>query len=335
MRIFACPHCRNSLYFENSLCTACGTAVAFDPASRTMTFAGTSMGNAHVCANREACGCNWIATEPDQSYCLSCRLTRTIPPVDDPVQRRRWSVAESAKRYLVHDLLRHGLAPLPLVSREGPLTFEILVSAEHGGEGAVTMGHADGVVTIDASEADLPMREQRREMLGEPYRTMLGHMRHETGHYMWDRLAALPGFSDAFRGKFGDERGDYGEALKRHYAEGPPENWGDAFISTYATAHPWEDWAEIFAHYLHMMDGLETARGAPDQLALRAEDSKDIEAAINDWIEISLFMNLMNRSLGHEDSYPFVLNPPVREKLVFVHLWLQRLAAAWISRPAD
>jgi hypothetical protein len=89
---------------------------------------------------------------------------------------------------------------------------------------------------------------------------LLGHFRHEVGHYFWDRLVATdPHQLEEFRVLFGDDRQDYGEALKRHYDEGAPANWQDTYISMYATMHPWEDFAETWAHYLHIVDTLETA----------------------------------------------------------------------------
>ena len=85
---------------------------------------------------------------------------------------------------------------------------------------------------------------------------MLGHLRHEIGHYYqpllvtdWERCREL----------FGDDREDYGAAMERHYASGPPADWPERFVSAYATMHPWEDWAETFAHYLHIRDVLQTA----------------------------------------------------------------------------
>lgn len=334
MRTFACPACASTVYFENTVCSACGTELAFAPAR--LGFVGRAASPLPACTNAGAAGCNWLAHGAG-GLCLSCRLTETIPPIDDPLQRRRWSGAEAAKRRLVYDLLRLGLAPQPIVAPDHGLTFRILVDAAHGGEGKVIMGHDSGLITIDATEADTHLREERRERLGEAYRTMLGHMRHETGHYIWDRLAALPGFLEAFRPLFGDERADYGEALKRYYAAGAAEGWEDDHISAYATMHPWEDWAETFAHYLHMIDGVETAGEAPACLSLpevpdAGAPSTQLDATINAWIDISLFLNMMNRGMGHHDFYPFVLGGKVREKLAFIHAWLKTLAE---TQPAD
>ncbi len=328
MRLFSCPNCQSRLFFDNTACVSCGHEVVFDIVA--MNFRST--GELAACANRPRIACNWAAYEAEP-FCLSCSRNRLIPPVDDEVQRQRWQVAENSKRRLIYDLLRLGLAPRPIVSPEHGLSFEIVVSAEFGGEGKVTMGHDNGLITIDASEADSDVSELRRKQLGEPFRTMLGHMRHEAGHYYWDRLAEMPGFLDVFRATFGDDTQDYAEALQRHYANGAPADWQIAHISAYATMHAWEDWAETFAHYLHMMDGLETARSAlllkldiPDHLTSDAE----FMAAIERWTDIAVFLNAMNRGLGYRDFYPFILNPPVRQKLLFIHNWLVQLAASLV-----
>ena len=114
--------------------------------------------------------------------------------------------------------------------------------------------------------------------MGEPYRTLLGHFRHEVGHYYWDLLVRDGGRLEACRAVFGDDREDYGEALKRHYAEGAPADWQANFVSAYATTHAWEDFAETWAHYLHMVDsardrrpsfGLEVEPGDHRRPALR------------------------------------------------------------------
>lgn len=314
------------MFFDNTACVNCGQDVVLD--TRALAFAKAA--DMTACANRAGISCNWAAEE-DAPFCLSCSRNRLIPPLDDQVQLRRWEDAEHSKRRLIYGLLRLGLAPRPITSPDHGLSFEIVVSAEFGGYGDVTMGHASGLITIDASEADSDVRELRRKQLGEPYRTMLGHMRHEAGHYYWERLAERPGFPEAFRDLFGDERESYPEALQRHYANGAPADWQERHISAYASAHPWEDWAETFAHFLHMVDGLETARSAallnvevPDEFSSEAEFAAGIES----WIDIAIFLNAMNRGLGYREFYPFVLSPRVREKLAFVHSWLSKLASA-------
>ena len=138
-------------------------------------------------------------------------------------------------------------------------------------------GHLNGVVTINVSEADDAERERRRAGLAEPYRTLLGHMRHEVGHYYWKRL--VTGDADRlarFRELFGDDRDDYAAALTRHYQSGPPQDWQDRFVSAYASAHAWEDWAETWAHYLHMTDTIEIAATCGVSLRPRRPDEPSL-----------------------------------------------------------
>ena len=214
----------------------------------------TLNGGAARCANREAARCNWLVAREGE-LCASCRLTRTRPADDDPAALEQFRVAEAAKRWLLFEL---GELALPVRSwreRAGGLAFELLSSER----APVTTGHADGVITLDVAESDDAHREALREQLGEPYRTVLGHFRHEVGHYYWPLLVPEGGARERCRALFGDEREDYGAALERHYETGPPPDWSQRFVSAYATMHPWEDWAETFAHYLHIWDTLQTA----------------------------------------------------------------------------
>jgi hypothetical protein len=208
--------------------------------------------------------------------------------------------------------------------REGGLAFELLSSER----APVTTGHADGVITLDVAESDDAHREALREQLGEPYRTVLGHFRHEVGHYYWPLLVPESTARERCRELFGDEREDYGAALERHYETGPPADWSQRFVSAYATMHPWEDWAETFAHYLHIWDTLQTAgafgvnvRGAEDP----APDGGDVRELLDDWLPLTYALNALSRSMGRDDLYPFVLPAPVVDKLAFVH---ERVTAA-------
>ncbi len=189
-------------------------------------------------------------------------------------------------------------------------------------------GHDSGVITLDLSESDDAHREFVRQQLGEPYRTVLGHLRHEIGHYYWPSLVEQNGNLEAFRALFGDERVSYEFALGRHYAQGDAD-WADTHVSQYATMHPWEDWAETFAHYLHIDTGLVTARaiglaiGEPAQSAGHAAWTTrahvSIGKMVQSWLGLTLALNAMARSIGQSDLYPFVLSPDVVEKLEFVH----------------
>jgi hypothetical protein len=292
-----------------------------------------------LCDNREPGACNWgIAADDPNRYCRSCRLTRTIPNLGVPGHRDLWSRLEAAKRQLLYGIDRLGL---PLVGRdEDPqqgLVFDFPVGSptaenEMDCTRPVKTGHVSGVITIDASEADPVDRTRVKQELGELYRTPLGHLRHEIGHYYWERLVRDAGRLGAWREVFGDETADYGASLRAHYGTGGRDAWSATHVSHYATAHPWEDWAETWAHYLHMIDAMETAAS----FRVIGEDPEDFDSKLDAWIELSVALNALNRSMGLEDAYPFVLTPAVRRKLRFVHdvvrPFRQRLADPQSSR---
>lgn len=334
MRAFSCPHCDQLVFFENSVCVRCGTALGFDPETREIT----QVGGGHVpCANLNLASCNWLLTADEVAanggLCRCCVLTRTRPANDDLAGLAAFRDAEEAKRRLVFQLLELGLPVEPHDEATGRgLAFDLL-STRHG---PVTTGHEDGVVTLDLSESDDAHRTQVRLELGEVYRTMLGHFRHEVGHYYETVLIDDAGRNDEARLLFGDERADYGEAIDRHYAQGPPAGWEARYVSAYATMHPFEDWAETFAHVLHILDTIQTAAafgmkvdgGAGRSTVLSAEpeiadafagepDSFDI--VMNEWLPLTYALNAVNRSMGRGDLYPFVLSPDVIAKLAFVH----------------
>ncbi|MCM3922191.1 putative zinc-binding peptidase [Frankia sp. AiPs1] len=304
------------------------------------------------CANARLAGCNWLIPVPARAahpapsgeLCVCCRLTRTRPADTDSVGKEQFERAEAAKRRLVAQLLELGL---PVVSHaDDPATglaFDLLSSTKQ----KVMTGHSDGVITLDLAESDDAHRETVRTQLGEPYRTLLGHFRHETGHYYWSSLVdADSGRAARFRDLFGDADLDYSAALDRHYADGPPPNWRESHVSAYATMHPWEDWAETFAHYLHIRDTLRTAAEfglqvagpdldsfgvAPRSLAAVPADlsppradgldrgSPEPAEIIAQWLPLTYALNAINRSMGRDDLYPFVLTPAVQAKLSFVH----------------
>lgn len=341
MRVFRCD-CGLLVFFENTQCVNCEHRLAYLPDlgrvaaihSNGVVWHAT-LPKAHdagyrLCANYSQHNvCNWAvpADDPD-TLCASCRLTTVIPNLQVAGHKDAWAKLEAAKRRLVYSLQRLGL-PLPSASDdENRLSFEFLADEE--GKPVLT-GHAGGTITVNIAEADDAERERRRLELGEPYRTILGHFRHESGHYFWDRLIQdRPGHA-AFRKLFGDEREDYATALEQHHGQGAPTNWPDCFISAYASAHPWEDWAESWAHYLHMTDALETAadcglslRGRrPGDPAMKAsprlETPHTFAEMCDDWFALTYVLNNLNRGLGLPDGYPFVLSPPVVEKLRFVH----------------
>ncbi|HJO36654.1 MAG: putative zinc-binding peptidase [Pseudomonadota bacterium] len=355
METFAC-RCGNTLFFRNVDCSVCGRQVAFLPDQQRLSALeaagdalqpvspGTRRTPYRLCANYvEHNVCNWaVPAAQEAALCPACRLNRTIPDLSIPENRPLWGRLEQAKHHAIYSLLRLGL---PVIDKttdpERGLAFDFMADKTPESEfteplttqDPVLTGHAEGVITLNIAEADPIARTRIRRHLGEDYRTLLGHFRHEIGHYYWEYL--LPGSPrlEEFRRLFGDERADYGEALQAHYAKGVQTEWPEIFISPYASAHPWEDWAECWAHYLHMVDTLETA----DDFGLHVNDrlvphrpeqetpvaiappGRDFDTMLGDWLRLSVAMNGLNRSMGLEDAYPFVLTEPVQDKLRFVH----------------
>ncbi len=282
------------------------------------------------CSNR-SWQCNWLVSVDDESgRCFACRLTRRRPDSDDTIALEKLADTGVALRRLLVQLLELGLPVVSYYEREGGLAFDLLSSAS--GE-PVTIGHADGVITIDLAETLDAHREALRVRLGEPYRTMLGHFRHEVGHYYQQQLVSSDPLLGECRALFGDERASYSDAIQRHYVFGAPEDWADSFISEYATMHPWEDFAETFAHYLHITGTLATAAAAGVVLdsdrvgGIIAQDvvpaldysQLGLDRALSDWRWLSMMFNRVNRSMGQRDLYPFTLTEPVIDKLAFVH----------------
>lgn len=255
--------------------------------------------------------CNWLA--PGGGSCLSCRTSRVIPSLAKAVNRRRWKMLEQAKRRLLYDLLSLGLPVDPerlrFVFKEDRRTNPD-VNEDH-----VAIGHLDGVITINAAEADEVYRETMRQAMNEPVRTLLGHFRHESGHFYRDLLLDAAMQAEA-RDLFGDERADYEAALQRFYDEGPPPDWPERHISAYASAHPIEDWAECWAHYLHIQAALEAA----DAMGWTLPGAADARSTAwrSDFITLALGLNELVRSLGLPDAYPFVITEAVGRKLDFV-----------------
>lgn len=359
MKIFHCYHCQNLVFFESFRCVACGHALGFLPDLLDMGSlepAGglwesphpVARGRAYrLCANYERENvCNWAvpADDPDP-LCESCRLTRVIPDMSVPGNKEAWYKVEAAKRRLIFSLLT---LRLPLEGKsedfEAGLAFELLADAAPGAAPVLT-GHNQGVITLNVAEADDAQREKRRALLHEPYRTLLGHFRHEIGHYYWDRLVAEGPELEGFRRLFGDERQPYDAALQRHYAEGAPADWQGRFLSAYASAHPWEDWAETWAHYLHMADSLETAAACGLSLKPKRSDEPSLKSAkpavqagsfekmVEAWFSLTYVLNSLNRGLGLPDGYPFVLSAPALEKLRFVHEVIARASGSSYLSP--
>lgn len=284
------------------------------------------------CRNAQsACACTWLIRSDDpEAQCLSCRLTATIPDQQSPENRQSWRDLESAKRNWLATVLDLHLPVLPRsTDPERGLRFHFLRQVD--ASRPVLTGHAAGEITLNAIESDPVERARSRLALMEPYRTLLGHFRHESGHYYWDLLIRNSLLIEPFRALFGDERADYGEALRRYHERGPGLGWENAYVSGYATMHPWEDWAETWAHYLHMVDLLNTARvwqisigtvedvRIQDQLPDQVPLSTEFVAMVREWTPLTLVANSLNRSLGHEDAYPFALPYLALRKIQFVH----------------
>jgi hypothetical protein len=343
MKRFACSNCEHVVYFENVRCERCQQALGYSAVTNEIwslvdagngVWQNSSGQQVRYCANARFAACNWLVpstTDNEDTLCEACALNRTIPDVSSPENLARWQRLEFAKHRLVYSLHR---LRLPLENGHdvpGGLLFDFLANyAENGKERRVTTGHADGVITVDVAEADAAVRTVRRQQLGERFRTLLGHFRHEAGHYYFTRLIP-PDLIGAFRELFGDESADYAMALEIYYRDGPDPSWNQRFISAYASSHPHEDWAETFAHYLHIVDTLDTAYG--HGLALRPEPTSDdalkvdVEAYAHTaferlwelWIPLTIAINALNRSMGHDDLYPFVLPPAAIDKLRFAH----------------
>jgi hypothetical protein len=333
MRDFHCPNCGQRLTFENSACLSCGSALGFSLDQMALLVIANGDDSEHagavhaddyqLCANLHLAECNWLVPKHHPGgLCTSCALTLERPNDTDTAGLAAFAEAEAAKRRLVTEL--HELK-LPIIGHDQDpdygLAFRLLSSAHE----EVMTGHEDGVITLDLAEGDDVHREQLRVEMDEPYRTLLGHFRHEIGHYYFYRLIASSSDNLArFYELFGDPDADYQEALDRHYSEGAPEGWQERFVSSYATMHPAEDWAETFAHYLHIRDTLDTcawcglapASATFDRPALGPSAFQTI---IDMWLPLSWSLNMVNRSMGHDDLYPFVLPVAVLEKMRFIH----------------
>src|SRR5579863_9134550 len=345
MKLFKCQHCEQLLYFENTACEKCSHRLGFIPEIMNLS-ALEPEGNAwralavnkklyRFCANAEFDVCNWmIEADAADIYCAACRHNRTIPDTAVQGNLLAWRKIELAKHRLFYTLMKLNL-PLDERNENGGerLVFDFLASSPQVGGPRVMTGHDNGLITLAVEEADDAEREKRRTIMHEPYRTLLGHFRHEVGHYFWDLLVRDGGLVEDCRKIFGDETVDYGAALQAYYANGAPPNWQDNFISSYATSHPWEDWAETWAHYLHIVDTLEMAAAFGIKVRPDVSDDPDLEIEIDfdphrvrhlstlieAWLPLSYAVNSLNRSMGQPDLYPFVLARRAIEKLSYIH----------------
>jgi len=322
MKRFECS-CGERIYFENTLCLSCRATLGFDPNTLQMVAldqygADDSGYFFRVCKNSLDFGvCNWLLpAEGSEYYCLSCQLNRTIPQLTAGDNLNRWRKLETAKRRLLYTLLELGL-PVSSQTRSWPggLAFDFIEDQRSNPtvpDQFVNTGHLNGVITINVAEADELYRMQMRQMLGELHRTVLGHFRHESGHYYFNFLINAKNM-EAFRDRFGDESTNYSLALDTYYSNSRGPDWTPNFISRYASSHPFEDWAETWAHYLMVTDTLDTASA---EGLLRPAGVFD--EAIDQWTDMTVQINQVARSMGLDDPYPFTINDVVRSKLCFV-----------------
>ncbi len=360
MRLFKCQHCGQVLNFENVRCERCAHRLGYLPLENVLSalepdgaawrpLAAPERSH-RFCANAAYDACNWLvpSDQPDE-YCMACRHNRTVPNLATPANLPPWRSIERAKHRLLYTLLR---LRLPLHNRiDDPahgLAFDFLADAPAGSGHSVMTGHENGVITLALAEADDAERERRRVQLGEPYRTLLGHLRHEVGHYFWDRLVRDRGMLDACRSVFGDDRRDYAEALRQHYARGAPLHWQDRFVSGYASAHPWEDFAETWSHYLQIVDTLEMARAFGLSVNPRVDATNALTSEVNfdphrvdsiarlidAWLPLTFAMNNISRCMGTPDLYPFILSTEVVGKLGFIHEIVRTQGASGASASA-
>ncbi len=341
MKTFQCQ-CSARLFFDNVTCLNCGAETGWCPVCASVTALQPLPEGGYRCAHAD-CGatllkcrnyldeavCNRMVTAGSDgtapALCDCCRYNAVIPDLSIDGHRQRWAALEAAKRRLVYTL---DLIGLPHGTEEDgfdpPLSFAFMADAlpdaglwrSTGGDDKVYTGHAQGRITINVKEADTVERERLRVDFNESHRTLIGHFRHEIGHYYWEIL--VRGRDEtACRTVFGDPFDpDYAEALERYYDQGPPADWGPSFVSAYATMHPWEDFAETFAFYLDIVSVLDTAH----HLNLRAgEAPHDLDAMLRSFHQIGLAVNELNRDMGLKDLVPEVVTPAIRNKLAYVH----------------
>ncbi len=346
MKLFKCQSCGQVLYFENTKCESCGHGLGYlaeqmalsavEAEGDLLTALAAPERLVRLCDNAQHNACNWLVDSSGVAkLCLACRHNRVIPELSNALNLERWQRMEAAKHHLFYSLLR---LKLPLQNRiDNPkhgLAFDFLADNPDAIGPRVMTGHDNGLITIALIEADDAERERRRAQMREPYRSLLGHFRHEVGHYFWDVLVRDGGRLAACREVFGDDSQDYNMALQAHYQNGAPVDWQQHYVSQYASTHPWEDWAETWAHYLHIIDTLEMACafGIKVQPRLAQDDTlsavidldpyaddASIDQLIAAWLPLTFAMNSLNRAMGSPDLYPFVLSPMVVKKIGFVH----------------
>lgn len=340
MKNYTCSNCSSSVFFASVSCLNCGSVVGFNPSMLAMiavepvgsgskafrALKDESQPLLRRCANAAHDACNWLVKDAQsEPFCDACVLNDVIPNLREAGNLAAWREFELAKKRLMYSILQFGLPVDATDLGKGRLTFNFV-------RGEMT-GHLDGVITVNVKEADSVERERLRQHFEEPYRSLLGHLRHESGHFYWNVLIEVTHNIEEFRSLLGDEQLNYSKALARHHADGPPEGWEDRFVSAYASAHPWEDWAETWAHYIHMVDAVETAnvegiepRAAGIGFGIKwpfkkydAYRTDSFRSLQERWIPLTIALNRLNRSMGHNDFYAFATPAAAYEKLEFIH----------------
>lgn len=345
MRLYACQYCSLTLHYDNVSCIRCHSELGYWAETDTLCVLEPVLKNPglftswsvpgvklHRCENSRYVVCNWLVdADGSSALCTACRHNRIVPDVTSLAGRMGWQKLESAKHRLFVAFHRLGL--VGVIDQAGIASLGFLFLQDPPVGSPIMTGHAFGLITVALAEADDLERERRRTALGEPYRTLLGHFRHESAHYFWDRLVRDRGRFEEFRATFGDETADYQAAVQRYYLSGPAPNWQASFVSAYATMHPWEDFAETWAHYLHMIATLDTAHAYQLRTAPFADRSgsshindpvdpfvaDDFHKLITIWLPLTTLLNSLNAAVGKDDAYPFVLGAPVIAKLAYIH----------------
>ncbi|WP_414827465.1 putative zinc-binding metallopeptidase [Alteromonas sp. H39] len=348
MRNFTCQ-CGNTVYFANTQCLSCnrplgfisemGVMASFDVTDNGDWITPLSDKRYRPCVNYVSNHiCNWmVENTSDKSLCHSCELTKIIPDQSKELNAKRWYRMEHAKRRLLFTLISLGLPIWSQRPGKPQLQFQFLEDVEEDEYGqeltvksTVITGHNNGMITLNLKEAEDSSRIMMRERMNERYRTLVGHFRHESGHFYWDWFVRDSEKLHEFRDIFGDERQDYTQSLQTYYKNGPAADWQERFISAYASAHPWEDWAESWAHYLHIVDTLETAVEYDVAVGKQQVDAPvnpnkevDFDRVVEDWGRLTTVLNALNRSMGLDDAYPFLIPEAASEKLRYIHNLIQ------------
>lgn len=344
MKKFFC-YCGQPVFFDSHQCVTCGLSLGYDPELRQMlSFIETENGlvlkthqnefslfnrDYRFCSNREDYGvCNWLVpADSPNCLCSGCQFNRYIVNLKSKANLNRWHQFEIAKKRLLYTLSGLGL-PVKNGFKypDDGLLFDFIedhrTAPDAYPESFVSTGFHGGVITINAMEADDAARESVREAMNESYRTLLGHLRHESGHYYWTLMEDQASNTE-FVELFGNPYEDYATALQNHYTN-PKEYWRDQYISAYASAHPTEDWAETWAHYLLIHDALETAHH--NDLISDSPENLSLDTRIQTWANLSVTFNEISRSTGLRDTYPFVVTAVVTEKLKFIEAAIRSLS---------